>query len=369
MKVSKILIRKIGFLSAFILPVLFIAGYYQGGIGYFYPLIFAFVCIPLMDYYVGEDHYNVPQSLERILSTERYYRFITHSWAYLQVPLVMWACWAAAQNPSRPWYEWLGFTLSTGVVTGGIGITVAHELGHKNNRYDQWMAQLILMTVCYMHFFIEHNYGHHVHVATPQDPATARRGESFYRFWWRTVSGSFRSAWNIEKNRLNKEGKAIWSIHNRMLWYVVLPLLYVGFVFVLVSASVNRLAWEVIPFFFAQSIVAFSLLEVVNYIEHYGLERRQLPNGRYERVRPIHSWNASHMISNFFLFQLQRHSDHHAYASRPYQILRHFDESPQLPAGYPSMILLALVPPLWFRIMDKKLDEWQSTYGAPPAAA
>ncbi|GIV40276.1 MAG: alkane 1-monooxygenase [Thermonema sp.] len=369
MKTSKIIIRKIGFLSAFILPALLVAGYYQGGIGYFYPLIFAFVCIPLMDYYVGEDRYNVPKELERILSTEQYYRLITHSWAYLQVILLVWACWAVAQDPGRPWYEWLGFTLSTGVVTGGIGITVAHELGHKNNRYDQWMAQLILMTVCYMHFFIEHNHGHHVHVATPKDPATARRGESFYRFWWRTVTGSFRSAWNIEKERLTKAGKPAWSAHNRMLWYMVLPLLYLAFLFGTVSLLVDRLAWEVIPFFFAQSIVAFSLLEVVNYVEHYGLQRRQLSNGRYERVRPIHSWNASHMISNFFLFQLQRHSDHHAYASRPYQILRHFDESPQLPAGYPTMILLALVPPLWFRVMDAKMDEWQRSYGAPPAAA
>lgn len=358
----KAIARKIGFLSAFILPCLLILGYYQGGIGYWYAVLFAFVVIPIFDAWIGSDEQNVPKALEALVGTEYYYRLITYLWAYLQLILLFWACYAVAAREVWLWHEWLGFVLSTGVITGGIGITVAHELGHKSRRYDQLMAQLILMTVCYMHFFIEHNLGHHVHVATPNDPATARRGESFYRFWLRTVRDSYRSAWHIERQRLNKKKLPLWSWHNRMIGYIVFPLLFVGLLFISTSFMLQRWAWEVIPFFFAQSVVAFSLLELVNYIEHYGLERRQLPSGRYERVSPIHSWNASHMISNFFLFQLQRHSDHHAYASRPYQILRHYNESPQLPAGYPSMILLALIPPLWFKIMDRKLSQWEHTY-------
>lgn len=360
MKTGRMLIYKVGFLSVFILPILLVGGYYQGGIGYFYPLLFAFVLVPLADYFVGENYYNIPKEWEKQVSAERYYDFIMHVWTYLQLFLIIWACWAVAQKPDWRWFEWLGFALSTGVVTGGIGITVAHELGHRNKRYEQLMAKLILMTVCYMHFFIAHNWGHHVHVGTPQDPTTARRNESFYHFWFRTFFGNFLSAWNIEKSLLQRKGYSFISPRNRMLWYMVLPIVFLTFVFSVVSLAVKRPAWEVIPFFFAQSFVAITLLEFVNYIEHYGLQRERLPNGRYERVNSAHSWNSSYLLSNFLLLQLQRHSDHHIYVNRPYQILRHFDESPQLPAGYPTMILLASVPPLWFRIMNARLDKWQS---------
>ncbi len=360
MKMNRVLIYKIGFLSVFILPILLVGGYYQGGVGYFYPLLFAFVLVPLADYFIGEDRYNLSKEQEKEVSAERYYSFIIHVWTYLQLLLVVWSSWVVAQKSNWLWFEWVGFTLSTGVVTGGIGITVAHELGHRSNRYEQFMAKLILMTVCYMHFFIAHNLGHHTHVGTPQDPTTAHRNESFYRFWIRSVFGNFFQAWKIEKSLLQRKGRSVISYHNRMLWYTTLPIVFLVFVFLVVSLVLKRAAWEVIGFFFAQSFVAFSLLEFVNYIEHYGLQRQKLSNGRYERVNSDHSWNSSYILSNLLLLQLQRHSDHHTYANRPYQILRHFDESPQLPAGYPTMILIASVPPLWFRIMNARLDKWKN---------
>jgi alkane 1-monooxygenase len=216
-----------------------------------------------------------------------------------------------------------------------------------------------LMTVCYMHFFIEHNRGHHVRVATPDDPATSRFGETFYSFWWRSVKDGFLSAIHLEEERLQKKGVPFWSFQNQMIQFVLVPILFVG-VFTLVFSFIqNRLTWEVPLFFFVQGFFAFSLLELVNYIEHYGMSRKQLPNGRYEKVTPLHSWNASHIVSNFLLFQLQRHSDHHAFAYKRYQVLNHYDESPQLPQGYSAMIILALFPPLWFKVMDRRLEEWK----------
>jgi alkane 1-monooxygenase len=210
-----------------------------------------------------------------------------------------------------------------------------------------------------MHFFIEHNRGHHVRVATPEDPATSRYKENFYAFWWRSVTDGYKSALNLENERLNKKGISIWSFSNQMIWFTVLPLLFVSISTLFFSFIGNRFIWEMPVFFFSQSFLAFSLLEVVNYLEHYGMERQLLPNGRYERVSPIHSWNASHTVSNFLLFQLQRHSDHHAFAHKRYQVLDHSEESPQLPSGYSAMLILAMFPPLWFRVMNKRLEKWR----------
>ncbi|MEL7003877.1 MAG: alkane 1-monooxygenase, partial [Bacteroidota bacterium] len=258
-------------------------------------------------------------------------------------------------------YEWIGFILSTGLVTGGIGITVAHELGHKKEAIERFYSKLLLMTVSYMHFYIEHNRGHHVTVATPEDPATSRKNEVFYAFWFRSVIMGYLHAWKIENNRLRKIGISPLSFQNDMIWYTLLPIIFCGAVTAAFSLSNGHLIWEIPLFFFAQSISAFTLLELVNYIEHYGIVRKEIGEGRYERVTPLHSWNASHVVSNFFLFQLQRHSDHHANAIKRYQVLNHYDESPQLPSGYSTMIIIALFPPLWFGLMNKRLERWQDT--------
>jgi len=242
------------------------------------------------------------------------------------------------------WLEALGLTITVGVMNG-IGINTAHELGHKKEETERLLAKTALAPVAYGHFYVEHNRGHHVRVATPEDPASSRFGESFYRFWPRTVAGSFRSAWNMERTRLGRMGLSPWSWQNDIVQaFVLTAALYGG----LLLAFGPRL----IPFLVIQAIVGFSELEVVNYLEHYGLLRQRLADRRYERTTPAHSWNSNQLVTNIFLYQLQRHSDHHAHPTRRYQALRHFEESPQLPSGYASMIVLALVPQLWRRVMD-----------------
>lgn len=353
--------KKIGFFSAFIIPALVIVGFYGGGWWNYAAAVFVFLLIPLIDWQVGLDQENVPDNMVKIVSEDFYYRFVTYLWTYFQVAFLLWAMWQVAVHTFTI-VESVGFVAGVALVTGGIGITVAHELGHKKSALERFYAQLLLMTVSYMHFYIEHNKGHHVHVGTPLDPATARRGENFYVFWLRSVVGGYWHAWQLEAERLRKKGLPPYSLQNMMIWYTVLPIIFAFSVAAVYGALLERSVWlPVVSFFFAQSILAFTLLELVNYIEHYGLERRKISPERYEKVNVLHSWNANHLISNFFLFQLQRHSDHHVHAHKRYQVLRHVPESPQLPASYPTMILLALVPPLWFAVMDKKLDTWQQT--------
>lgn len=351
--------KKLGFYSAFVLPLLLISGFYLGGIGFSLIHIFVFILVPVLDFFIRKDQENVPENQIPILTKERFYKLVIFSWVYVQLAVLVWGFFVIA-NRTLSFSEWLWFASGMALVTGGVGITVAHELGHKAGKLEQFYAKVLLMTVCYMHFIVEHNRGHHVRVATPDDPATSRRGESFYSFWWRSVSDGYLSAIQLEQQRLEKINAKTWSYRNNMILFTILPLLFVGGFTVGFSLSQSRVVWEIPVFFFAQSILGFSLLELVNYIEHYGMERKKLPNGRYERVTPLHSWNASHTVSNFLLFQLQRHSDHHAFAYKPYQILEHHHDSPQLPQGYSAMIILALFPPLWFKVMDKRLETWKT---------
>lgn len=351
-------VKRVGFLTAFIIPLLTVVGFYIGGWWNFLTVGFVFVVIPLADSLIGEDPENMTEDEALIISEQKYYRLITYAWALFQLVFLLWTSAMIASN-ELTWFEWVGFVVSVALVTGGIGITVAHELGHKKSSIERFYAKLILMTVCYMHFYIEHNRGHHVYVATPRDPATSRKDEPFYMFWFRSVLGSYSSAWRIENSRLKRKGLPRFTIKNDMIWFTALPIVFALFLTLAASFWQNRLVWEVPVFFFLQSVLAFSLLEIVNYIEHYGIVRRELSPGNYERVNPMHSWNSNHRLSNFFLFQLQRHSDHHANAIKRYQVLKHYDESPQLPSGYPAMIMLAAFPPLWFKLMNPKLKEWE----------
>lgn len=352
-------VRKIGYFSAFLLPALVVAGYYGGGYWNLLPIAFVFVLVPVADRLVGLDTSNLSAEEKPRVGEEFFYRAVTFAWTYVQLGLFAWLCFVLAGRGLTTGVEWTLFTLGFGLVTGGIGITVAHELGHKKSKLEQFYSLVLLMTVSYMHFFIEHNRGHHVNVATPMDPATARKGQNAYRFWWQSTLGSWVHAWKLEQESLQRKGRPTWSLANRMLLYLKLPLLFCGMLTWLSSELAGRIVWEMPLFFFAQSLVAVTLLELVNYIEHYGMMRRVLAPGHYERVNPQHSWNTSYQVSNFFLFQLQRHSDHHYHASKRYQILDHYDESPQLPYGYPTMILIALVPPLWFRTIDPLLESWR----------
>jgi alkane 1-monooxygenase len=232
-----------------------------------------------------------------------------------------------------------------------MGINVGHELGHRRNRYEQWLAQALLMTGLYMHFFIEHNRGHHRNVATLLDPATSRRGQSIYSFWIQSVCLGWWNAWKLESDRLWNTGQPALNKHNIMLRFQVIQLLYLGLIFCLFGLTG---LWVAI----AAAIFGFLMLETVNYIEHYGLLRRLSKAGRYEPVLPIHSWNSNHEMGRIFLYELTRHSDHHYKATRKYQVLRVFEESPQLPAGYPACMLLSLLPPLWFAVMNPRVERF-----------
>ncbi len=354
------ILRKIGFFTAFIIPALVIAGFYLGGFWNFLAIGFSFSALPLIDRWAGIDTSNVPESKLKEVAEEFYYRFVTYVWAFFQLAFFIWAGYAVTSGKFHSWSDWFSFTLSFSLVSGGIGITVAHELGHKKSSFEKFLSKALLMTVSYMHFYIEHNRGHHVLVATPEDPATARKHQHFYSFWIQSVFKGYAHAWKLETESLQRNNRSVVSAKNAMLWFIFLPFLFCAVLFLAFSIVRGTPAWEILAFFLAQSFFAFTLLELVNYVEHYGIMRREISPGKFERVNPLHSWNASHLISNFFLFQLQRHSDHHAYAHKRYQVLVHYDESPQLPFGYPTMIILALFPPLWFNMMDKRLQQWES---------
>lgn len=352
------LLKKLGFFTAFIIPALAVTGYYLDGWWNFSALAFAFILIPLIDQLSGIDTTNVSEVESKTKGEEFYYRFVTYTWTWVQVAFVVWGCYVIGFGKVNSIAEWIGFTVSVALVTGGIGITVAHELGHKKSALERFYSQVLLMTVCYMHFYIEHNRGHHVLVATPEDPATAKKNENFYAFWLKSVFLGYAHAWKLEAESLAKRNLPAFHWRNDMIRFAILPVLFCATLTLLFSLWSDRFLWEIPVFFFAQSILAFTFLELVNYVEHYGITRREISAGRFERVNPSHSWNASHLISNFFLFQLQRHSDHHVNAIKRYQVLNHYDESPQLPFGYPTMIIIAAFPPLWFGMMNKRLDEW-----------
>ena len=313
---------------------------------YWFAPLFIYTAIPALDLLIGTDPSNPPESAVATLESDRYYRAIVYIAVAVEYVIWIWAFMLLAQG-SLNGFEQLGLAISAGGIAG-VSINTAHELGHKTDKVERWLAKIALAPVAYGHFFVEHNRGHHVRVATPEDPASARFGETFWEFFPRTVIGSVKSAWDIEKKRLARSGKGPWTWENDTLqaWAMTV---------VLYGAMVAWLGWIVLPFLVVQAIYGFSLLESVNYLEHYGLCRQKLPDGRYERCQPHHSWNSNHVVTNLFLYQLQRHSDHHAYPTRSYQSLRHFDGTPQLPSGYASMILLAYVPPLWFRLMDPKV--------------
>jgi alkane 1-monooxygenase len=236
-----------------------------------------------------------------------------------------------------------------GVACGALGINVAHELGHRVKALDRALSKTLLASSLYMHLIIEHNLGHHRHVSTDQDPASAERGISLYRFLPRSIWGGLRSAWRLEAERLAAAGLAFWSPANEMIRFTLIQLGLLAAVYAIFGLP-GLLGYLM------TAAVGIGLLETVNYIEHYGLRRQKKASGRYERVMPHHSWNSSHPYGRLMLYELTRHSDHHYLASRPYQILRHFEEAPQMPAGYPAMVLLATVPPLWFAVMNPRVD-------------
>ena len=336
------------YMSAHLSAILGFMGFIVGGAWSFaYPL-FTFGLIPLVELFLPPRPYNHSEEEFKALGESQIYHWQLLSIVPLQYGLLVTYLWGTMYG-NWSMIEWVGCTLTMGVACGSYGINVAHELGHRTDALSRWSAKALLLTSLYMHFFIEHNRGHHVKVATEEDPASARLNENVYAFWWRTVIGSFRSAWDLEARRLSRKSISPWSWSNQALRFIVIEVSAV----LMIALFTN--GYALIGFLIAATI-GFSLLEVVNYIEHYGLQRQRNQRGRYESVTPAHSWNADYPFGRIVLFELSRHSDHHANPRRSYQQLRHFPESLQLPTGYPGMILLALIPPLYIPLMARCIE-------------
>ena len=341
------MLRDLRYLLAYLLPLSALLALGAQGPWSFATVAFAFGIIPVFDQLLprGRSNTRIEKPDARLVS--RFFDWLL----YLNLPLlyaiVAWFVYTVAHVPLAG-YEFVGLTLSVGICSGTLGINVAHELGHRARPAEQRLAQALLLPALYQHFFIEHNRGHHKHVGTPLDPATSRRGEWLYPFWVRSIAGGYVDAWRLERARLARGGRGWLTLDNQMVAFTLLQ-----------AGAVVAITWAfgavAAVAFVAQAVVGMLLLESVNYVEHYGLRRARLPSGRYEPVSPRHSWNSEHEVGRIILYELTRHADHHHKATRPYHTLRYLPESPELPFGYPASILLALVPPLWFRVMDRRV--------------
>ncbi|KIQ16847.1 alkane 1-monooxygenase [Rhodococcus sp. MEB064] len=317
--------------------------------------LFLYVVVPIADRIIVPFDENPPEELVESLEADFWYRGCVYAYIPMQfVGIVLSSYLLTADDLSWLGLEnglsmasKIGLALTIGLV-GGIGINTAHELGHKKIEWERWLSRIVLAQSFYGHFYVEHNKGHHVRVATPEDPASSRLGETLWQFYPRSVLGGFRSGWVLERERLQRMNKRTWSPSNENLTAWAMSL-------VLWGALVAVFGLELLPFLVLQAVYGISLLEAVNYLEHYGLLRRTKDNGRYERCTPEHSWNSDYAVSDIFLYHLQRHSDHHANPTRRYQILRSMPESPQLPAGYAPLILVSYFPFLWRALMDKRV--------------
>jgi alkane 1-monooxygenase len=340
--------RDLKYLLAYVAPVSAIVGFIAGGFWYYSAFIVGFVLLPLVETFLPPDSSNHPEAEDELRSKRSIFDFLI----YINVPLlfyILYLFFTGITKPGLQTYEYIGLIASMSVIIGATGINVAHELGHREKQFEVILAKLMLMPALYMHFNISHNLGHHKNVATDMDPSSAKKGESVYAFWLRSSFFSYLEAWKIENGRLKRSRKSIWSLNNQMIRFHIIELTYLIIIYYFFGAT------GLIAGILA-AVGGFLMLESVNYIEHYGLRRKVLPSGRYEPATLKHSWNSNHELGRIFLYELTRHSDHHYRTNRKYQILRHFDESPQLPYGYPASIILSLIPPLWFRIMNNRIE-------------
>lgn len=344
--------RHLKFLLPFSLFVLAYLAFTQKGWLIASPVIYAFGFIPLVELLIPLSKENMTEAEEKIAKEDRLYDW----WLYIIVPL-QYAALAfflfSMQEEGLTGWEKAGRIASMGLLCAAFGINVGHELGHRRLLYERNLAKALLLTSLYMHFYIEHNKGHHKNVSTKEDPSSARKWEPIYIFYFRTVIFSYISAWKIAADDQQKKGKPVLHFSNQMIQFQLLQILFVLLVQYIFGTNVMLS-------FLAAASIGFLLLETVNYIEHYGLERKQTEEG-YERAMPEHSWNSSHILGRLMLFELSRHSDHHYLASRKYQVLRHHEEAPQMPTGYPGMMILSLVPPLWFSVMHKRMEAFQKS--------
>ena len=341
--------RDIKYLFAYSIPLMTLVSISYDGILTFATPLYAFVFIPILEILLKD----YDRGYSEIQKEKRLNNILFDILLYLNIPFVfgLLACgfWVLETKSLMP-FEMAGIVLSLGILLATNAINVAHELGHRKTQRERTLSKLLLLPCLYMHFYLEHNFGHHKNVATPEDPATSKKNQSVYHFWITSVLKQYKNAWQIQLSILAKGNHTYFSLKNDMLWYSIFQLCYLDLCFLFFGTSG-------LLFALAVGVLSFVFLETINYVEHYGLVRKKLPSGRYERVQTHHSWNSNHIIGRIVLYELTRHSDHHFKASKKYQILENKKESPQLPFGYPTSILLSLVPPLWFWIMNSRIPE------------
>lgn len=342
-------IKSFKYTTPFVLYLLSYLAFNNTGILCWVPLLYVFFFVPLLELFIAPDPKNLDAIEEQLAKSNRIYDFIIWMTVPLQYLLLYIFLTQFHQDLSAA--DIAGRIVAMGLLCGAFGINAAHELGHRTNIFEQFLAKLLLLTSLYMHFFIEHNKGHHKHVATPQDPSTAKLKQTVYAFWLQTFVGTYQSAWHIALEEAKKKNKALPYLNNEMFLFQCIQVAFVLAIFYFFGLSIML-------YFMAAALIGAILLETVNYIEHYGLSREKGQGDLYERVQPHHSWNSNHVIGRLMLFELSRHSDHHYLASRKYQVLRNMEAAPQMPTGYPGMIVLSLFPPIWFSIMHKQMKKY-----------
>lgn len=348
------MLKELKYLMGLLVPAVAFVSIYFDGLWSYFAIVFAFVLIPLLELVLPQSTQNFTKEEENVVKKKAIYDWLV----YINVPfqyglLALFLFKITGGNLAA--YEIIGKITAMGLGCGIMGINVAHELGHRHKKYEQNMAKSLLLTSLYMHFFIEHNRGHHKNISTPLDPASSRKGEVIYSFFFRSIIDGYFSAWHLENSRLKKQGISAVSLQNEMIQFTLIQLAFTLLIFG-VFGIVGLIG------FLGAATFGFLLLETVNYIEHYGLQRKEIKDGVYEKTQPWHSWNSNHPLGRLVLYELTRHSDHHYHAGRKYQVLRHFDKSPQMPTGYPGMMVCALIPPLWFKIMDKEVAKHEHTF-------
>lgn len=339
--------RALKYLLVYSIPVLAYVSFYSKGWLTFAPMLEAFVLIPVLELFFKPDEHNLSKAELELIKEDKLYDFLL----YLIVPVVFFLgfhfCKTITEANLLP-YERVGRITALGLCLGALGINVGHELGHRKAKFERFLAKTLLLSSFYMHFYIEHNRGHHRNVSTPNDPASARKGEWIIFFWVRSIVGSYFSAWQLEFERMKKRQIFLFSLKNEMVVFHAIQIAFAAIIFYFFGAYV-------LGMYLLAALMGILLLETVNYIEHYGLQRQQTEDGNFERVQPHHSWNSDHPIGRLMLFELSRHSDHHYIASQKYQVLKSYADVPHMPTGYPGMMVLALFPPLWFVVMHGQM--------------
>ena len=340
------MLKRIKYFLVYLLPISVYVSFTSKGLMTFLPVFLFFGFTPLLELFFKADSKNFDKETAQLEKENKLYSWILYLTVPIQLGMLLWFFYVIKEPLST--LEYMGRISAMGLMCGVFGINVGHELGHRLNKTEVFLGELMLLSSLNTHFLPYHNGGHHFNVATPNDAATARKNEPLYIFWIRSHFSSYIQAWQLENKRLTNEKSTVFSLKNKMVTYTIANILLLGLIYYFFGV------W-VLVCFIAASIIGILQLETVNYIEHYALLRNKNDKGRYEKVRHHHSWNSDHIIGKLMLFNLSRHSDHHYNGSKPYQVLNSLPESPQMPTGYPGMMILSLIPPLWFRYMNARI--------------